>query len=224
VLVVGTAGVGKTSLVNCLTGQAHPVGTSGRGRAFDTKLYQPMEKNGTPWVFCEATGLEDAWDEAIHDHVEQLLTNIKELNLVIMVFKQGRITLTAQRNYELFVQTLTGNKVPVICVVTGCENDESMQSWAKEHEASFAANNMNFKKVVGGCCAAGGRMEPVFADLREETKQAVWEAIDDWAESQPVMVTKNEKQTFWQRVISWLSILQSAVSNIFFQKALKSQI
>lgn len=75
--------------------------------------------------------------------------------------------------------------IPVLCVVTGCENEENMQNWSDKNSVHFINTNMLFQSMVGVCCAKGGRFESTFVALREESKGIVWQNIVKYAKDTP---------------------------------------
>lgn len=50
------------------------------------------------------------------------------VHLLIFVIKCGRLTVNTQKDYELFFRSFCESQVPVLVVVTGCENIEAMYS------------------------------------------------------------------------------------------------
>jgi len=213
ILVFGSTGTGKTSLLNCLTGQEHRVSGGARGCTFKTEEYQPIEKNGNSWTFFDTAGYDEpatggtiSHTDALKSLIDMLHKSTKGFNLIIMVIRMGRITETIRRNYMLFVDAITKHKVPVVCVVTGCENFDPIQQWVTENEMEFEKSSMVFNRMVGGCCASGGRMEPIFAQLRAETTEAVWGAITVLAAPNPVVFVE-EHGGIWATVKCVLALL-----------------
>ncbi|CAF0964094.1 unnamed protein product [Adineta steineri] len=89
----------------------------------------------------------------------------------------GTITQTEKDNYDMFCKVITNGQIPVICVITGCENEDPMSEWVITNESTFSRNEMTFNAMVGTCFAKGGRFEQNYRPLREESATMVWEAI-----------------------------------------------
>jgi hypothetical protein len=119
--------------------------------------------------------------------IELLQKATDGFNLAIMVVSIGRITKLTTQNYDLFVNLVLQKKMPVLCVVTGCENEDPLQSWVTKNIESFKDAKLVFYDMVGTCCARGGRMENLYKDLREESKAVVWESINKHASKDPIV-------------------------------------
>jgi len=204
VLVFGSTGEGKTSLLNCLTDTNNPVSSGVRGCTFETTEHAPVQFQGCNWIFYDTVGLNEpdssrtSHTVALQNLLDLLRTAAMGFNLLIMVVKAGRETTSFKKNYELFVDGISRFKVPVICVVTGCENEKTekrtMQDWVRDNRPKLEQNRMCFAEMVAGCCAVSrGELELFFKDLREETKFNVWQAIADKSSPQPIQFVEKEK-------------------------------
>jgi len=198
VLVFGGTGEGKTSLLNCLTGENKPTSSEARGCTFQTDQYTPRFWDNCNWTFYDTVGLNEPGGEdtshaqAVKNLIDLLRTSTEGFNLIIMVMKQGKITATLEKNYELFVEGVSHNQVPVIGVVTGCENVEPMQRWVEENDHHFRMSKLRFGSLTAGCCAVGGRFEGVYSELRQITRASVWQAVTRAAAPEPVIFLKEE--------------------------------
>jgi len=75
------------------------------------------------------------------------------LHLAIMVINsRSPITKPTVDNYELFAMKLTSGEVPVILVVTGCEDSVDMGQWWTDNSRDFEATypTMKFVDVICG--------------------------------------------------------------------------
>jgi hypothetical protein len=58
------------------------------------------------------------------------LSNSGGVNLLVFVMKRGRLTETIYKNYDLFHHGFCNSNVPIVVVVTGCEDIEpTMDRW-----------------------------------------------------------------------------------------------
>jgi len=98
----------------------------------------------------------------------------------------GAVTKTMAANYNLFVNTITDNKIPVLLVVTHCENVDDDEAWIAENTKIYAANGIRVAQVLDCCFAQGGKLEPVYKDARVESVRMTWQAILTHASKEPV--------------------------------------
>lgn len=183
VLIFGSTGTGKTSLCNALTGQSMTANSSGRGNTFETHTYAPIVNDGNSIIFTDTVGLDESDTGTVPaaDAALQLIELIKAseagYSLLIHVFRAPRRTKNHDENYKFFVEQLTQKRIPVILVATGCENEEPMSRWSQDNFDVFSSKGCDYKAVVATCFATGGRLESVYAPLREVSREAVLEAI-----------------------------------------------
>ena len=154
VLVFGSRGVGKTSLLNNLTGKQHDTSL---GCTFETTYYNSVKIGATTYGFIDTTGINEGSKGTVpgRDSIRNLLQFIKRnkngFNLLIMVIRKGRITTEIENQYELFVKHQVAGAVPVILVVTGCELDDSLSTWTDDqrNRSAFDMYGMEFLAIVG---------------------------------------------------------------------------
>jgi len=205
-LVFGSAGVGKTSMLNELTNQSLPTSDGAIGCTFETTSFPPSVYDGVTYEFIDTAGLNEpksgkvSAGVAIRNLLQLLKTSKEGFNLLVYVISAGRITQMHVDNYKLFVDVITESKIPVICVVTGCENYEPTQKWADDNNGEFKKAGMHFRQIVGVCFGRNGRLEPIFAQLRGPSKEAVYAAARDCAAETPVDFLGTDADGRWQVV------------------------
>ncbi|CAM4979071.1 unnamed protein product [Rotaria socialis] len=141
-----------------------------------------------------------------------LMKRIKELgmNLLIYVMRIGTISQTEKDNVNMFCNVITGNMIPTICVITGCENEEPMTQWVTNNRHIFQQNGMVFMDMVGTCFASGGRFETSFKPLREDSARRVWDAITTHSAQEPVDFVKKSGgmiavvKRVWNAFCTWI--------------------
>lgn len=205
ILVFGSSGVGKTSMLNAVAAvfsssfQEHKTNNGAVGCTFKIEMFSSIPVKGIDYEFIDIVGLNETEIDTVPGSyaltilIDFLKSNKQGFNLLIFVVRIGRITETTMDNYNLFVRNLTVGKVPVICVVTGCENEDPMSAWGERNASSFQKNEMNFKAIVCSCFAKSGRMdlENIFRDLRTESVHSVMNAIDKHSLQQPISLYSN---------------------------------
>ena len=215
VLVFGATGTGKTSLCNVLSGRSRPTDGGAKGVTAKTHLYAAFEANGQKIQLVDTAGLHESSsgtvpaDRALLQIVD-LLKNAKAgFNLLVHVARVGRITKDQEEDYKFFVEKLTQGKIPVLLVLTSCENEVPMQSWVDKNRASFEP--FNYEELVATCFAAGGPIETHFAPLRAESKEAVQQAILQHALHTPFklygvgtgLTLANVLSRVWNEFVDW---------------------
>jgi len=85
----------------------------------------------------------------------RLVTDLSDLggvNLLVFVMKQDRLTETIHKHYTLFHGGFCDSKVPIVIVVTGCENVQpTMDTWWIDHERSLTQAGMSFDGYACVC-------------------------------------------------------------------------
>lgn len=181
ILVFGATGVGKTSLCNVLTGRKRATDSGAKGVTAKSHLYAPFTDQGCKIEVVDTVGLHEADSgtvpakEAASQLVQLLEKSQEGFSLLVHVVRIGRITADHQKDYEFFVDKLTQRKIPVILVVTGCENEEPMSRWVQENQTHYRA--FAYRQLLATCFAGGGPLEAHYAALRTGSRAAVLNAI-----------------------------------------------
>lgn len=206
VLVYGTTGIGKTSLCNSLTGRARATDDGARGVTAKSHQYGVFEHNGRKIELIDTVGLHESSrgtvpaDQAVRQLIE-LLKNAKEgFSLLVHVTRASRITKEFEDDHKFFVEQLTQQKIPVLLVATGCENDSPMQDWVDRNRSAFDA--FAFSSIIATCFATGGALETHYIPLREESRNNVLTGILDHALATPVLLYGNRTGTSFAQALA----------------------
>jgi hypothetical protein len=124
----------------------------------------PAEIQGTTYNLHDTMGLKYSSD-TIDDNAKALgnlyrlvtdLSNSGGVNLIVFVMKRGKFTRTLHQNYTLFHRGFCDSKVPIVIIVTGCEDVEpTMNTWWIENEPSFTLSGMSFADRACVCAFNG---------------------------------------------------------------------
>ena len=200
ILVFGSSGSGKTSMINLLTGSNNPVGDGNlNGCTFESKDVE-FKKDNNLYLLTDTVGLNEAEGgkvmagEALVKLIELIKKAKDGFNLVIFVRKCGVLSQQDEDNYNLIVKNLLDNKVNTMCVNIGaekyCEDENSINQWWLDNEKSFKERGMNFNGGVSGCCAKSS-INPLISKIYEQyskiTYPLIWEAIDKYKSKTPVV-------------------------------------
>jgi hypothetical protein len=218
VLVFGGTGTGKTSLCNTLTGRSRPTGNGALGVTAKSHLYNAFEYEGRNIRLFDTVGLHESSfgtvpAEQAFAQVVELLTRAKEgFSLMIHVARASRITKEQEDDYKFFVEKLTQEKIPVLLVLTGCENEDPMTAWLDRNRDSYG--RFHYKDMIPTCFLTGGKFEAHFALLRAQSAAKLLEAILANALPEPHrLYGRGTGSTFgetltrvWNYVVDWTGL------------------
>lgn len=156
VLVVGETGVGKSSVINLIAGDHLAAVNSGAGgctlEATSYDVFLPDDQGLAHHIrLFDTVGLNEAQfaRKEYLSAIEKANTLICQLQrtggirLLLFCIRGGRITAVMQNNYRLFCDILCQNQVPVAFVITGLENEESMEGWWETNARLFDAYQLS---------------------------------------------------------------------------------
>ena len=122
-------------------------------------------------------------------------------NLLIHVHRGPRRTAVHDSNFDFFSNKFADGKIPTLLVVTGCENEESMDCWMEANSAAYADDNSSYAQCVAACFASGGRFEELYAPLRQQSSEALQAAIGACSLETPVRIFDTDSfSSFWMRI------------------------
>lgn len=137
VLVIGTTGVGKSSMINLLAnGKVAPVSDNATGCTSQIQSYS-IQHDNTQYEFIDTVGLNPSSGGPVDDRksLSDLLNYIKKhdqgFHCVLFVTRKGRIGTMFHENYFIVVKCFIRKQIPIILVVTGCESDDTLDNWKK---------------------------------------------------------------------------------------------
>ncbi|KAF0852153.1 mitochondrial P-loop NTPase superfamily member [Andalucia godoyi] len=126
VLVFGSAGQGKSSLINNLLGrEVAPCAEQLPGVTFETNGPFQFSHDGVSFDLFDTAGLNETAEgsvpaEQAANRLMDFVLSLKDgLHLILFVMN-GRMTAALEANFAL-IQNLTGGKVPVVLVVSSCD-------------------------------------------------------------------------------------------------------
>ncbi|CAF1479675.1 unnamed protein product, partial [Adineta steineri] len=135
VMIIGSTGEGKSSLINLLVGKEKaPTGDGPCGVTFDCSDYETTYLD-IKYIFSDTIGLNECdtgtvpHKDAIRKLVSFARSHSQGFNLLIFVMKKGRFTDGFQNNHLIFYETLFNTKVPCILYVSQCEHDTPIDAW-----------------------------------------------------------------------------------------------
>jgi predicted GTPase len=174
VIIFGEAGVGKSSLVNLILG-AHKakVNANAGGCTFESTSYS-VQIEGKIYNLYDTAGLDEASGGTVDRrkaivNLYKLVSKLAKtggVNLLIFVVKCGRLSHSVEKNYDMFHQAICEAEVPIVIVVTNCENtvssddpDQTMDSWWDQNEERFERAGLRFKDHACVCASRGRKLK-----------------------------------------------------------------
>lgn len=158
ILFFGETGVGKSSVINMLSGM-EIAGTSGDavGCTFENTGYTICipsigeTKDAKEIMVWDTAGLNEDENgtippETAMENLHRLVENLKSgLNLLVYVVRGCRLGKVIKPNYDIFVTGICRGKVPVVLVITGCEDESPMENWWSDNKGILDAHGLYFK-------------------------------------------------------------------------------
>jgi len=173
VLVIGETGVGKSALINLIVGmEVATTSDSAEKCTFTVDKYH----YGSFCLF-DTVGFNDAEEKNPKETLKNLAKLAKDvrdegISLIIYVMEKGRITAVSKKNYlfDFFVNTVCDAEVPVLLVITHCEDDQDLGMWYKSQQEIFKIHGMVFAGVVCGCTMDTSRrdLDPNLKSIYQE--------------------------------------------------------
>lgn len=151
VIVFGESGVGKSSLINMITGtDSAATSNEAVGCTFQSTSYD-VELKGCKYRLWDTIGLNEgergtASPERSIQNLHGLVLNLQHegVNLLVYCIRGSRIRDIIKINYDLFWKIICNKQVPIALVVTGLENEEDMENWWTNNSTDLAARGMQF--------------------------------------------------------------------------------
>lgn len=198
IVVFGEIGVGKSSIVNMIRGCDLAETSSGAAaRSFRGK-HPPMTIDGKSFQLWETWALNGG--EEGEAAAKQTLLKLFELirywksgvSLLIYCVRGPRIKESTIYNYQLFYEGLFQKEVPIVLVVTGLEQEDSMDGWWITNEDVFRRQQMVFNGQAGITATKGklGRSRVyTFEQEYQQSRVKVRKLISEFCRDEPWIMT-----------------------------------
>jgi len=224
VLIIGQAGVGKSSLVNLLTNTIKAeVSDSAIGCTFEYQTYKAHYQS-KKFELIDTVGLNESTKgkvppaTALKKLVKFIRENKQGFNCILIAMKKGRIDKAFEDNHTLFCKSLLKQEIPVLLYIGHCEEDDPMDIWIKNPKNMMALSPYEFKQCICGTTKEGGRFANELEPLRNVTYNNLWKAIIDEMLPEPFTMDTglNILQQTWNIVCGFMGFRKwKIVSNAF---------
>jgi hypothetical protein len=216
ILVFGSYSVGKTSLINLLTGAKFKTGNSANGNTFE---FQEANCNydNKKFLFVDTMGLSECLlsnEVNSYNKLRQFLKNTMEkgYNLIIHVKKVGSIDEVDKTNYDFVTKKLFTQKIQPVCVISFAESKmKDPKKWWIDNKNLFENNQMLYND---GVCVCLGHpddpdMEEYFKKLRDKSRQLLWDVIMKNVQDEPIKLKLNIFDSLMQNLSKFFDSLNS---------------
>lgn len=226
ILVFGTTSVGKSSLINLLTGSNLKIGEGKAEGTTFTSTYVDCIHNGIKYKLIDTAGLNEARGgtvdaaKAIKDLIELITKTKSGLNLIIYVRKCEPITNMDEKNYDIIIKTLFANRMKTLVVNTFAEqyatDGKTMNTWWNQNKFFFAERNIPFDGGLSACVSpsvGNPRFDAIYREYSEQSKSAIWEAIIKHKSEHPIANQGTYREILirvWNKFIEILSYIPLA--------------
>ncbi|KAI6129443.1 P-loop containing nucleoside triphosphate hydrolase protein [Pisolithus croceorrhizus] len=182
IVLFGESGVGKSSVINLIAGQAIAAASSeAQGCTLDSTEYRLYANKSHLRIF-DTIGLNNPTveQEGYLDAVKAAYKLIDGLNraggvdLLLFCIRRGRFNDAQLNNYRLFHDHLCGKKVPLAIVVTHLEEENEMEQWWTNNEAHI--KGLGVECVAHACVTTISRDSKLF-EIFEDKVEESWKKL-----------------------------------------------
>jgi len=198
ILLIGDTGVGKSSLIQCLTNHKLRISDQWLGVTLSVTgyIYENL-------IFWDTVGLNEGSNGSISPKlaylmIKRLLSSLPDgINLILFIHK-GRISKSFEYNYELFYDIIGDKKIPICLIALGFENHDEPTNCLEIIEPAINKYNFNFKKILTGTCATSEnkQVEKIYQMMRNQTKKEVFKLIEENMLIEPIKIQIKSRGLF----------------------------
>jgi len=180
IIIFGESGVGKSSLINMLSGDANAsaaVSNQALGCTFETEPYR-VTIDEREYVLWDTAGLNEGSKGSVtaDEACEKLVDLLKRLrggvHLLVYVVRGTRLRSIVKINYDIFQRVVFRGQVPIVLVATGLENEDRMEDWWDENGGDMAGNGLQFDGHACVTTTKGKKLKSGDYMLEEEYAQS----------------------------------------------------
>lgn len=169
------------------------------------------------WTLFDTVGLSEGSKGTVDEgeamkRLKYLLNSLSRngISLAIMVIGKGRITTAMEQNYKLFANTICMGKVPIVLMVTKCEDSKDMEEWWRQNKIEFDNYQMTFADAVCGCAK-----DPSTPNIRDQFRDFFEEITTKTRVALMESINRNMSNNAWiMDCDQWMEIICGTVAGI----------
>ena len=171
------------------------VGNGAHGCTFKNQCYE-ARLDGTDFLIYDTAGLNEG-DQGRVPHsraVEHLYTLIRELDGVSLLVYclRGRAKENTEANWILFNKIICAEKVPIIAVVTGLEEEDNLDDWWRRDENRKISEAHQVKPLAVACIVSIRGRQNEFEEKYKESQEKVRHLIAGSYRKKPWSIEKDK--------------------------------
>jgi len=186
IVLVGETGAGKSSIINMIAGVDIAETSNGAASCtFDHHDYT-LPVHDQYFKIFDTMGLNEG-DRGTVGHTAaiaklyQFITHLDgQINLLVFCMRGPRIKDATHQNWKLFHEIMCEKKVPTVLVVTGLENEDSLDSWWWNNKENFERHDIRPDDTACITAIRGKKLGDdryAFDDQYEESRAKVMKLI-----------------------------------------------
>ena len=209
-LLVGTTGMGKSSLINLLAGQQIAEVSDGVTGCTFSFVVHKIQHNGYPLEIIDTVGLNHCTDcnsqtqrvETLKSLIRFVKRNSRGFTCVIFVMAKGRISEEFEQSYTIIYKHLLKSIPSPILFVTGCEADDPMDQWGSRN-AQHIHEHYKFDHIICGTTLEHTTVISNLGEKRLQTERTLWETIGKYLQHsipQPIPADVTLVSSVWNHM------------------------
>jgi hypothetical protein len=162
------------------------VSSANFGVTLSSKSYDIPKGNKT-YSFWDTSGLNEGEKGSVpaQEAANKLvgLFEGKSVGLIIYLARGARFLTEVQANKPVFgrIRSVCGEKVPIVLVVTGLEQEEVMEEWWTRNKNGVEGLKLSFKGHA--CVTTIKGMDDVYEEEYQLSRSKIWKLVEDHCNS-----------------------------------------
>jgi len=202
ILFFGSSQQGKSSIIrHILKDEKIEIGGRAQGCTFSTEIY-----NYENLRIYDTIGLDEASQGKVDAKVslKELILLLKDNEFSIMVFVKQKSSFKKSDERNLKLLSYMANQIPLICVITGCENEKCPFDWYEEN-SNIINQYCKFQCGLSGCYGHEKTLKAYHNITILKSINNLLEAIDKYSLETPIKCYNSWK--YFLDMITTISII-----------------
>ena len=158
------------------------------------------------YTFWDTPGLNEGEKGTMssREAINNLFTLAQErsINLVIYCIQSNRLTDIVRVNYDLFWRIICKKRVPIVVIVTGLEQERSMEAWWTTNEGRIL--EVGIKPDGYACVTTTKGINNMYEEEYKRSAERVWTLVEDRCSTEPWRMPPEWSAQVTQRMEAYL--------------------